>query len=198
MNQTSRNIIAEGAIAIALCVGVRMLLVGSAESTLASARASLTRAQSQLEGDAATRLSHTEAAGVLQRAETIAGEVREKSRLAMSESDLFAAIMALGESNHVRIDQVDPGAPVPPKPGEPAPDWTRAAYSVTAVGEFNDLVRFIDGLEHRAGYLVIHAVRVSPSDDHDVNMLRAVLTFEVLGFDPAPPAGNAAKGGRLP
>lgn len=170
-----RRCAAEVAIGLLLCGAVQMFVIGPAQRRLDAVRAECDRAAAPSETTAA--LSATHLTQLTSIADQQAAQVRERSRIAESETDLFSTLMAIAERTGVRIDQLEPGTPVtataaPPVPAadpaaapvEPPPRDGAVAYSMSISATYGRLRRFLSELRRGAGFVVVRSVRIEPGD----------------------------------
>lgn len=169
-----RRCAAEVAIGLMLCGAVQLFVLSPAQRRLEEVRAECERAAAPSETSAA--LSATDLTQLTSIADQQAAWVRERSRMAASETDLFSALMAIAERTGVRIDQLEPGTPVsaaaPPvhatdpaaAPPEPPPQDGAVAYSMSISATYGRLQRFLSELRRGAGFVVVRSVRIEPGD----------------------------------
>jgi hypothetical protein len=190
----SRNMVAQGVIVLAVCVGGYMALVDGPRQKAAQAQSECQSIAAQVKDAEALRDQIPAFTASRERCKTEAKALAEKGRLAREERDLFSAIMSLADANHITIDQLTPAkAPMKatgvPGQGEAADarDIT-VAYSMSATGSYPDFASFLRSLRTGLGHSQVRSVRLTPAQDEHAQIVRAVIETEHYSFDATPPA----------
>lgn len=176
-SERRRRCAAEIAIGLLVCGAVQMFVISPAQQRLSAIRAQCDAAAGP--GGVDMTLSAAQLADLTGAASRQAAEVRDLSSVAEVETDLFGALMAMADRTGVRIDQLEPSAPVtaasdtpqaaPPAEGapppEPPPNDGAVAYSMSITATYGRLQRFLTELRRGAGFVVVRSVRIEPGDE---------------------------------
>lgn len=188
----SRAALAQGAIALALCVGGYMVAVDPARQEIVRVKGQTETIAAQLHEAEALRTDVSRLAAGREKARAEATHIEEAGRLARDERELYSALVALAESSGMTVDQLAP-AKLPPRPaflpGQPVPADARdvvVAYTITATGSYRSIAQFLRGLRGGMGYTLVRSVRLSPTADEASQVVRAVIETEHYSFDTAP------------
>lgn len=170
-------------------IGVAAALVGAGVTALThapdhernEAKAALNSAHRELAPGRAIR-TPDELEKVRQRTEQCRTRLREASALERDVSALYARVGELAGRCGVRVDQVAPVTSAPAAlalpPEDPGVNDRRSAYTLSVMGRYADVARFVRGIEEEAGFTVVRSMRVTPGDSESAGQVRAVLVTE--------------------
>ena len=196
MSDPRRALIAQGTIALAVCLGGYMVFVDPAKQELVKERGKAAELAAQVQQAESTRDQLPQITAALQAATTEAANVLDLGRLAKDERQLYAAVVATAEQHRVQIDQLNPAKlPSPPtKPGaQPDPTGARdiaLGYSISASGTYSDIAAFVHALQTELGYTLVRSVSLANRGNDGEDQLRASIETAHFYFDPTP-AGTA-------
>lgn len=183
-----RRCAAEVAVGLLICGGITWFLVLPAEERLAQAQAESARAGQTPESH--PTLTAPQLKQFTDNAARLAQTVRDQSKLAETETELFGRLMHLADRTGIRIEQLEPGAVTraaiggPTQPGTlPNSDGTTSASSANAAGgapsaakdgavayqltitaTYERLQSFLAELREDVGFVIVRSVRVSPAN----------------------------------
>ncbi len=197
VNQELRNVIAQGAIALMVCVGAYMFLVDPSSTKLAAARADEAHLVSQASAAEALRNNAPQISAAATRARDEAQKISQTGRLARSEQELFAALSALAARSHIRVDQMTPskllGTAKPTAPtATPTPEGSENSltaaqgYMIDATASYSDIANFIKAVRTELGYCTVKSVRMMPTSDTRTKLVHVVVETEHYSFDASP------------
>jgi hypothetical protein len=197
MSDQQRQTVAQGVIAVAVCLGGYVALVGPARDALA--RASGEREELALRVRDAEVISE-QSARLSSRLDTVRREatsLQERGALARDERRLYAAIVAASEACGVGLDQLNPSKTKPVQisttPDPRAARDAAVAYSITATGTYEAVATFLRALQNDLGVTVVRSVSVGAFPGRGPEQVRATIDTVHCSFDPAPgPAGEGA------
>jgi hypothetical protein len=200
----SRTTLAQGVIALALCIGGYMAVVDPPRQQIVRVRGQSETIAAQLKEAEAMRSDVSRLAAGREKTRAEAAQISRAGRLARDERELYSALVALAESSGMTVDQLAP-AKLPARPmtlpGQAEAADARdavVAYTITATGSYRAIAQFLGGLRGGLGYTLVRSVRLTATADESANMVRAVIETEHYSFDTAPkaaPATTAAAGG---
>jgi hypothetical protein len=190
----SRNMVAQGAIVLSICVGGYMALVDGPRQKAAQAQTECESITAQLRESESLRDQIPQYTAAREKCKAEARSLAETGRLAREERDLFSAIMSIADASHITVDQLNPAkAPVR---ATGAPGQTEAAdarditvaYSINASGTYPAMAVFLRSLRTGLGHSMVRSVRIVPSPEDHTPVVRAVIETEHYSFDPTPAA----------
>jgi hypothetical protein len=184
MRNAHRQAALHGIIGLGVCIGGYTLLTAPAANRLAHARAEAARLTGEVARSGAIRDRVPAMTSELGAATRELATIDQRGRLARNERDLFAAITALGEREHVRIDQLAPSKSPPGAKQDAAakPGDAGVRCSMTAVASYADLAAFLRAIRSELGYSVVRSVRVTPLPDDRASAVRATIETEHFAF----------------
>ena len=203
-DQERRQLLAHGAIGLAACFGMYMALVDGPRKQLMEAQAKRALLTDQVRTTEGLRDQIPAMSAALGKLTREAEDIQTMGRLAREERGLFAAVMSLAESHHVRLDELNPvkTAPGPRRPIGPAAPTTvptsndtSVGYTMVAVASYDNIAAFAAALRTDLGYSVVRSIRLTPVQDERVRLVRAVIETEHYSFDTSPPQPATADAG---
>lgn len=202
-NQELRNVVAQGAIALMVCLGAFMFLVDPATKKLAIARAQEATLVSQASAVEALRNSVPQISAAATRAREEAERIQQTGRLARQEQELFAALSSLAARSKIRVDQLTPnkvigtnklsaaGQPASPASDQPESSLNAAfGYTIDATAPYSDLAAFLKAVRTELGYCLVKSVRIAPTQEVNANLVHAIIVTEHYSFDATPLAST--------
>jgi hypothetical protein len=199
----SRNVVAQGAIILSICVGGYMALVDGPRQKAAQAQSECAAIAAQLKEAESLRDQVPAFTALRERCKTEGAALAECGRLAREERELFAAIMSLADQNRVTIDGLNPAkatgkqAAAPGQPEAPDARDVTVAYSISATASYPAMASFLRSLRTGLGHAQVRSVRLVPSAEDKAQLVRAVIETEHYAFDTTPPpATGTADGAR--
>ena len=193
--QNLRDVIAQGAIGLMVCMGAHMFLVDPVAKKLGAAKAKEASIASQ--AGAAQGLQKVEPliTAACKKAREEADRIRQTGRLASHEQELFAALSMLATRHNIRVDQMTPhkltalaktpGGSAAPTAGSDG--VSGVAYTIDASANYSDLAEFLRSLRTELGYSVIKGVRISPGMETRQKVVHAFIETEHYAFTVLPP-----------
>ncbi len=191
-------------IAAAICVGGYLLLVDPAHKRLTAVRAQVVEKSAKIKQLQQVRDAVPRFTQMAEQAAHQASVIEARSTPARDQGALFASLAALAAEHHVRLDTLDPyqvSRPTPPPaapaaagapPAPPPPKDSVLGYTITMVGSYDDLARFVSAIQHTTGFTRIRNLRLSPITEGTVTAVHATLQTEHYAFDASAPADPAA------
>lgn len=197
-----RQLIAHSAIGLAVCIGAYMALVDGPRKTLASLRTENESLAAQVA--TAERLHHQVPAlsAALEKASQEAARIAEFGRPARDERGLFAAMVSLAAQHDIRLDELNPlrlnvaRDSATKADAADLPQDAAVGYSMVAVGSYDHVAAFLRALSGELGYTLVRTVKLTPSVDEKVKLVRAIIETEHFSFDPSARAPLADAGAR--
>jgi hypothetical protein len=195
-----RSLLAPICIALAVCAGGYVLTVEPRERQLRDLNAVI--AAQEVKHAATQRVAPDVARlhAMLAEATSAANRLRTKASVITSESMLFESIMSLAGDAGVRVESMTPAggptrapapaavAPVAPiagaAPAQAPPEDRQLRYTLDIIGEYDDIVRFVERLQGSMGLTSVRAVRVSSNSQPGQRSLTATVQTEHLILDP--------------
>jgi hypothetical protein len=191
-----RTLVAQSAIALAVCLGGYIVFVDPPRQELVQERAKAAALASQVQQADSTRDQIPQITAALQAATGDAANLLELGRLARDERQLYAAVVATAEQHRVQIDQLNP-AKMPAAPTRPGaqPDMTGVrdialGYSISAAGAYSDITAFVHALQSELGFTMVRSISLASRGNQGEDNLRASIDTAHFFFDPTP-AGPA-------
>jgi hypothetical protein len=200
--QEKRQLIAHSAIGLAVCIGAYMALVDSPRKTLATQRTENESLAAQVATAEGLRDQVPAMSAALDKAAQEAARISEFGRPARDERGLFAAMISLAAHHDIRLDELNPmrlgvARDAAPRADAAAmPHDAAVGYSMVAVGSYDHIVTFLRALSGELGYTLIRSVKLTPSVDDKVQLVRAIIETEHFSFDPSARAPLADAGAR--
>lgn len=171
------------AIALTVCAGAAIMVIGPVKQRLADARTALDAAHSV----AAQGSELTARKPILEMTQArIDRQIKAVEHAAASSSDpsaLMSRINTLAAASSVVVERVSPRAIDPAR----APTTAVAPQSLTQMtihvrGNFEGLTAFIDGLERDNAFASVQGLRVTPMLSHGMNDLTATIDLVHASF----------------
>ncbi len=190
MNTETRKLVPLVAIGLAVVIGGYKALVDPAREKARVLAAEISETSARVAGAESFLDQIPAMTAEIAALEARAGSIAATSGIARHSIGLYEAVTRIGASCRVRINQLDPTAPVVAAPGAPnAPPSrdTQVGYQIIVQGSYADVVRFVGALGRDLGYTLVRSVRISPDRDSAQPMVTASIQTEHYGFDTAPP-----------
>lgn len=185
-----RRLGAELAIGLSLCAGAYMLLVDPLERRLTRTREEIGALRSRLSAASLVKVTPEQASMAIAQARGFAREVRRRSAPALSEADMFAALTALAQRHHVRLDLLQPtGAPRQAARSDDQPDRkplpgdARTGCTLTFMADFTDAAAFLSDLQRDLGYALVRSARLTPTAEPGTRNVTVIAETEHRAFD---------------
>lgn len=103
-------------------------------------------------------------------------------------SRLYSQLLALGDREGLRIERIDPAS----RDEEQGLFATTVAFSIEAVGSYQNVARFIGAIENDFGFASVVGFSLTPIDGEQGELVHASLETAHRRFDPkAAPVANA-------
>ena len=201
MNQMERRqLFAHGAMGLAACVGAYMALVDSPRKQLVTTTNENAALAAELRTAENLRNQTPAMTEALGRATQDQAQIAALGRLAREERSLFAALMSLAGTHHVRLDELNPvraasqGKPQT-QPNTPATSDATVGYTMVAIAPYDNLAEFAAAIRNELGYAVIRSMQLTPVQDERTKLVRAVIETEHYSFDTTPARPPVADAG---
>ena len=171
-----RDFLTQGAIALALCLGGWMFLVRPQSEELRLLESEIARWKAVV--------ATTDRAAI-ERVVSLAPSLRQTAdeiaaRGLMADSyQIYKRVQALAETCSVAVNNLRPG----PDPGR-AKDkaFTASRVDMTVDGEYENIARFLEGLDRMGAYLRPVSVQLTPTKAETPTFTSMQLSFELLRF----------------
>jgi hypothetical protein len=191
-----RSVIAQGAIALMVCIGGYMFLVDPQATKLAAAKAQEASLLSQASATESLRDMAPQITAALARSKSESERIYQTGRLARQEQELYASLTSVANTCRVRIDQMSPNKlSGPVKPGQAAQNPTDSqdggpnaavGYTIDATATYSDIADFLKAIRTELGYSIVRSVRMTPTSDTRQKLVHALIETEHFSFDASP------------
>lgn len=183
-HEAIRSLGAEAAIGLAVCLGVYFGVVQPLERRTDEAREQAKTLRTQ-QMQLMNQMTEAQARAVLAQARDFQRMVAARSKVALTESAMFAEVMDLAERHGVRIDQLQPSAVRAGRPADGESQQgreSRRCYSMVLSAEYAALAGFLDDLQHAVGFTKLRSVKVSVDGRPGSRRVLASIESEHLAF----------------
>ncbi len=178
-----RSMLAEGVIALAVCVGAYMLGLEPAQRELAEARAAIEQRESTAAEQERFREILPRLSSRLESVRQTGERIDSASEPARDQGRLYADLSRLAFEHDVRLDRLNPvGASGINDGGR----TMSVGYDLAVVGMYADLIGFLQALESDAGFTRVRSVTATPVMDPSQEAVLALIRTEHFAFDPSP------------
>jgi hypothetical protein len=158
MNDEARSTVAQGIIAVAVCLGGYMALVEPTRQALAREQGTSKALTQQVHSAEQVRDQVPALADALEQVRAEARRLASVGSIARDERGLYAAVMHAAERTRVAIDQLNPRQARTEATG--AGD-TAVGYSITATGTYADIAAFVRALQGDMGFTSVKSLTLS-------------------------------------
>jgi Tfp pilus assembly protein PilO len=173
-----REIVVHGVIATAVVIGAYVFLVEPQQNALRRLDAEVARLESTARR-ASSDCDSDQLATTLKRVRGVAREVRDKNAFARDRAQLYDFVSELAASHGVEM------GPFSPQPAQTGPDAEQLVHlRISAVGSYEQVVRFVDELTDGPGFTRIDDVLIRPVGEHDEPQVRATISTVFVAFPP--------------
>lgn len=204
--QLARTLPLTGAVAAAAAAYI--LLLAPADRSLRSARADLQAAYSKLSLADTPTLTPNALEALRARSRNIRENLARASSVSVDADTLYAHLTSLAETHGVRIETLEPTlSPQIPQPHDPTihqpghaskttqisgglpPDehttlTQRFLCTLSVVGPYTSVAKFIAAVEARSGLAIVRSVRLTPTEESGQQLTEAVIRTEHFAIVP--------------
>lgn len=200
-SEHTRKLVAELAIAAAVCGGAYAMIAGPLRDRADEAEASLAAILGEHDVASSMLADLPRVVETLDATRAGVEGITARNRAALDESEMFARVMDLADAAGVELDQIAPiersRATASAKTTAAFPGDHRAGYTLVGGGSYEATRGFLAQLQSDWGYCAPRQVRITP--DYQAGQLgdvRFSITIEVFSFDVSPIvlAPSAAEG----
>ena len=189
--EQTRKLVAELAVAAAVCGGVYAVIAGPLRDRAIEAEANLAAIIGEHDVAASMLADLPRIVETLDATREGVEGFTARNRAALDESEMFATVMDLADAAGVELDQIAPvgRSPSPGHAKAPGafPGDHRVGYTLVGGGSYESTRRFLAQLQSDWAYCAPRQVRITP--DYQAGPLgdvRFSITIEVFSFDVSP------------
>lgn len=190
-SEQTRRLVAELAIAAAVCGGAYAMIASPLRDRAIEAEAKLAAIIGEHDVAASMLADLPRVVETLDATRAGLEGFTARNRAALDESEMFARVMDLADAAGVELDQIAPAerspAPAGPKAPGAFPGDHRVGYTLVGGGSYEATRRFLAQLQSDWGYCAPRQVRITP--DYQAGPLgdvRFSIRIEVFSFDASP------------
>ncbi len=180
-SSTSRKLLPELVIAIAVFYALWSLLVSPLRASLNEAKADHSKAIEHTRISGVPELSTPRLRMVMDSIDGMMQDIERRSVIAQDPTRLQARLMEIGEESGIRIERVNPAKTRPLALGDQ--DDTIISFELDCSGQYRDIVGFVAAIEEQVGLTAVDRFSIRPDTTGSSAAVKARLRTLHYSFD---------------
>lgn len=178
---TSRKLLPELVIAIAVFYGLWSLLVSPMRASLNEAKANHSKAIEHTRISGNPELATPRLHMVMDSIDGMMQDIERRSGIAQDPTRLQARLMEIGEESGIRIERVNPAKTRPLALGDQ--DDTVASFEIDCSGQYHAVVGFVAAIEEQVGLTAVERFSIRPDTSGSGTAVKARFRTLHYSFD---------------